>query len=73
MYIRNVDAIKNQFKCGKLIALFLCEEKGLPVLGQDEQYYYFSNTDLLKEVLKNAPFYIKTYLWLEGNNWRKEG
>ena len=73
MKIINVDRVKNKFKCGKLIALYLNEEVGIPVLGSDDKFYYFALSEKLEKSLDDAPFHIKIYLWLEGNNWRKEG
>lgn len=72
MYVINPKK-EDKFKCGELIARYLNEEVGIPVFGSDEKYYYFVNNQNIKNALNNAPYYIKIYLWLEGNNWRKEG
>lgn len=47
------------FKCKKKIADYLIYEKNLSVLDVDNDYYYFNDNELLKEILKNAPIWIK--------------
>ena len=38
---------------------------GVPVLGLDEQGYYFAKTQLLKDKLENAPLWIKILIMFE--------
>jgi hypothetical protein len=56
-----IDAQKHMptFKCRKILANYLIYEKNLSVLDVDNDYYYFNDNELLKEILKNAPIWIK--------------
>jgi len=73
MHIINPQYTKELFfLCGRLIHDYLVEE-GVDPVGSDEKGYYFSKTEKLESKLKESPFYIKIYMWLEKNEWRKEG
>jgi hypothetical protein len=51
------------FKCRKTLANYLIYDKNLPVLDVDKNYYYFCDNDLLQEILKNAPIWIKLLIY----------
>lgn len=38
---------------------YLVEADGLPILSYDDKYYYFANTERLKNSLKNMPLHLK--------------
>lgn len=57
--ITNPEILKNKFKCNKILADYL-ESHGIPLLGRNQDgYYYFAETDRLKDALKNAPLWRK--------------
>lgn len=57
--IRNPEILKNKFKCNKVLANYL-ESHGIPLLGMDKEgYYYFAESDELKNALKKAPLWRK--------------
>ena len=61
MYVTNIDGVKRikTFKCGKLLANWLTKEKHISLLAMSKDgKYVFADTDLLREVLKNKPFFI---------------
>jgi len=57
--IVNNSIITDPYKCGKAIMRYLVEAEGLPVLSYDSKYYYFANTERLKNSLKNMPLHLK--------------
>jgi hypothetical protein len=57
--ITNPEILKDTFKCNAVIKEYLVYHCHLPILGYDEKYFYFSNTDELKECLKHIPLTIK--------------
>ena len=59
MYILNPEIIKNTFKCKKHLANYLMYNCGISLLSCDEKFYYFVNSDELKNFVKNAPFWTK--------------
>lgn len=66
MLIRNIDKVEKKFKCGQIIADYIVS-KNIPILGFDKNWYYFSDTPLLREILEKPPVLIRVALWLEGN------
>lgn len=63
MYVTNIKNVEmnNIYKCNKNIGKWLIE-RSIPVLSIDEnEIYYFRDTDLLKEVLSNLPLYLKYF------------
>ena len=58
MYIINSEAIENKKGFGKLVAKYIME-KNIPLLSKKGDIYYFAETELLAEVLENAPAWIK--------------
>lgn len=66
MLIRNIDKVQKKFKCGHWVGEYLTQ-RNVPILGFDENWYYFADTELLREVLENPPLRIRLALWLEGN------
>ena len=67
MLIRNIDKVEKKFKCSRYVMNYLFTDKNIPILGYDDRFYYFADTELLREVLEKAPTRIKIALWLEGN------
>ncbi len=62
MYVVNPDIIKENklYKTNGIIANWLINSKNIPLFGRGKNgEWYFANTDLLKEVLENIPFYYK--------------
>jgi hypothetical protein len=57
--ITNPKIIKDTFKCNKIIKEYLIFKCHIPLLGYDEKYFYFANTDELRKCLKEMPFGIK--------------
>jgi hypothetical protein len=57
--ITNPSIIKEKYKCNKNIANYLIFKCNIPLLGVDKDYYYFANTDKLKECVKNMPLGLK--------------
>jgi hypothetical protein len=57
--IINGQSFIDSFKCKKKLAEYLIYKKHFPVFNVDETYYYFVNTDLLKEVLEGLPLWMK--------------
>lgn len=47
------------YKCNGLIATWLMREKNIPLLGRDKDKFCFAKTDLLEEVLKDIPFWLR--------------
>jgi hypothetical protein len=58
MYILNPEKIDNKIRCNKLVAKYFLE-RNVPILGRDDKYYYFANSELFREILSFAPFWIK--------------
>ena len=72
MYIINPENMDGLFPCGRLIHDYLVEQEIFPIGSSNKEYYFLKSTKLEK-ALKDSPFYIKIYVWLEKNEWRKEG
>jgi len=53
------EQLNSWFKCNKFIGKYLETNLHIPMIYQDNQYYYFVNTPLLKEFLENFPFWLK--------------
>jgi hypothetical protein len=60
MYIVNHQVIEDKFSCRKTVANYLIKH-GVPLLSSDKDVFYFADTDLLKSVLRDAPFWIKLF------------
>jgi hypothetical protein len=60
MFIKNLEGSNiNVYGCTPFIGRYLVNERSIPVLSIDGSKWYFSKTDLLEEVLKSMPFYLK--------------
>jgi hypothetical protein len=60
--ITNLETIENKFMCNNVVARYLVLECDLPVLGYDkEHYFYFANTDKLKECVSKMPLTVKIH------------
>jgi len=58
MYIVNPDKITNKIKCNKIVAQYLLD-RNVPLLSKINNDYYFSDSELVKEILGFAPWWIK--------------
>lgn len=65
MFINNAESIPSSktYKCNGVVYNYL--KNKIPLLSNDDEWYYFSKTEELKMVLDNAPFYIKVV-----SNWK---
>ncbi len=57
--IINHEMIEKKFKCKKILADYLMYERNLPLLSLDGKDYYFTDNDLLREILQSLPFWLK--------------
>ncbi len=57
--IINAQKFMPTFKCKKLLANYLIYEKNLAILDVDKDYYYFNDNELLREILENAPIWVR--------------
>jgi len=52
MYIRNVSFLKSSiFTCKKNVADYIIS-RNIPLLGRNNEDYYFADTELLQEIIK---------------------
>jgi hypothetical protein len=58
LFIINPEKIKNKFECNYVVAKYLMD-RNIPLLSIKGGIYYFADTELLKEIWGNAPFWIK--------------
>jgi len=66
MYIVNPDVLENQYECNGIIAKYLMEDCGIPLLSRKGGVFYFAKTDELKQKLENLPFWLRVYKYLRG-------
>lgn len=61
MYVINAEkSMPKVYKCNGLIANWLIMQKSIPLLErEDAETWLFADTDLLREVLEDLPFYLK--------------
>ena len=58
MFIVNPEKIKNKVKLKKVFAQYFMEHD-IPLLSREGEYCYFADSELFKEELEKAPFWIK--------------
>lgn len=58
MYILNPNTIKKKISCSKRMADYLVKNN-FPILGKEENIYYFADIPEVKEAMDSAPFLIK--------------
>jgi len=63
MYIVNPEKIGNKVAYKGFVAKYILDHN-IPILSKQGNIYYFSNTDVLKEVLFYAPDWIKLLIKL---------
>jgi len=63
MYIVNPEKIGNKVAYKGVVAKYI-RDHNIPVLSQQGDIYYFSNSDILKECLFYAPGWIKILIKL---------
>lgn len=60
MFIRSLKGSNIPiYECSPFIGRYLVNERSIPVLSIDGSKWYFAKTDLLEEVLKSMPLYLK--------------
>jgi hypothetical protein len=63
MYILNAGIINSKIQCKKSMYKYLIQ-CGCVLLSQDNDWYYFSDTEQVRECVNNAPFIIKMkHIW----------
>jgi hypothetical protein len=63
MYILNIEIVNDKIQCKKSVYEYLLQ-CGCALLSQDSGWYYFANTEQVRECLNNAPLIIKIkYAW----------
>lgn len=70
MYILNAEKINDKLRCKKHTYEYLMQ-KGCSLLSRDDYWYYFADTDEVRECLLHTPFIVKMRDALEFK--RKEG
>jgi hypothetical protein len=60
MYITNPEKITNKVKCNGLVSKYFLE-RNIPILSREGNNYYFSDSELFREVLSFAPFWVKMF------------
>lgn len=58
MYIRNISDMGKTYNCTPLVGKWI-QEKNFPILSILDGRYYFSDTELLREVISNIPVWMK--------------
>ena len=61
MYIINSDNLPPErlYKTNGVIANWLMTQKSMPLLSRENGSFIFADTELLREVLKDLPFYLR--------------
>ena len=62
--INNIEVIENKIYHNFSIGNYLITH-GIPILGIDEEGYYFAPTQLYKDAIENAPMWVKFLLMFE--------
>lgn len=57
--IINNDILEDSFRCKAIVKDYLVIKKGLPILSYDDDYFYFAQTENLKNALKTMPLHLK--------------
>lgn len=61
--IVNHIILEDKYKCNKKVMEYLVFKCHLPILGIDGKYYYFANTEDLRESLKAMPLSLRLTNW----------
>jgi hypothetical protein len=64
MRVLNPQNMKRTFRCHYPLGDWLTEEFNLPPLNKDADFYWFSDTEELRNLLKIEPALIKLQEWL---------
>jgi hypothetical protein len=61
MYIVNPETIPKdkKYACNNLVAKFLIYQKNIPLFAREGKTWYFARTEILREALKELPFWLK--------------
>lgn len=59
MYITNIDDFSDKYECNSYIAHWLMFTKMIPLLGHKAKKFYFADTEILREALKEMPINIR--------------
>jgi hypothetical protein len=64
--ILNSSIIENKYKCNKNVMEYLVFTGHFPILGIEGDTYYFADSALLREYLKDLPLHLKLLsLWVK--------
>jgi len=58
MFVLNSEEIKHKVGFKEKVSNYL-ENHGVPLLAIEGEIYYFVDTDLLSDVLKSSPLWVK--------------
>jgi hypothetical protein len=63
MYVINPDReqLNSWFKCKRRVGEFLVNEKKMPLIHRSKGYYYFVETEELKNIIKEVPLWMKLF------------
>jgi hypothetical protein len=57
--INNVGVISKKYKCGGILGNYLIYVEKLPLLGIEGKWFYFSDNEKLRKILKDLPLWLK--------------
>jgi hypothetical protein len=71
MQILNVEQIENKVWFGGIVSRWLRDDLKIDSIAEYNKGFYFVVNDELREIISNAPFFIKSVIRIEGNwkNW----
>lgn len=61
MFILNPDNLQKKVSFKQIVTKYLLSHE-IPVLSHRDGSYYFSDTDELKQILNESPWYIKLFI-----------
>ena len=57
--INNIGAISKKYKCGGILGNYLVYVGHLPLLGIKGKWFYFTDNEKLRKILKGIPLWLK--------------
>lgn len=69
--ITNINDVQNVVWFGGIVSNWLRETMKVDSVSKDEKGYYFVVSDNLRNVINNAPAFIKMVIRVEGN-WKED-
>ena len=63
MFITNSEKLSEDvvFRCNKRLGRYLIKHYKLPILSYNLEEYIFSNTEQLKNIIKDLPLFVKLF------------